>query len=90
MESAMDSNGFHITWSAVDSTTSLPIDPTGLTVNFFLLAPAGEEIPFDGNPYDVSEHQVRPSVSGASSKIKVVAVGLTGNKSLVVNLKSLF
>lgn len=88
--SSMDSNGFHILWSVVDATTSLPVDPTGITINFFLLAPAGEEIAFDGNPYDASLHQVRPSVSGESSVVKAVAVGLTGNKRISIVLKSLF
>lgn len=90
MSSSMDSNGFHILWSVVDATTSVPVDPTGITVDFFLIAPAGEEIPFDGNPYDASEYQVRPSVSGESSVVKAVAVGLTGDKRVALTLKSLF
>ena len=90
MISSMDSNGFHILWSVVDATTSVPVDPTGITINFFLLAPAGEEIAFDGNPYGASEYQVRPSVSGESSVVKAVAVGLTGNKRITLTLKSLF
>lgn len=73
-------NGVHVIWSVVDGTTNELVDATGLTLNMFVVGPAGNDIPFDVNPIDATVGQVKPTTMGPSVEIKIQAVGLTTQK----------
>lgn len=83
-------NGVHILWSVVDTTTGLLADATGISVSFFALGPAGNEIPFDVNPVAASGGQVKPTAMGPSINLKATASGLTAQKKIVMSFHFLF
>ncbi len=87
---AKSANGFHLLWSVVDKTTMVPVSASGVSINFFMLAPNGEEIAFYVNPVSASDHQVPPTACGGGVTIKATASGLSSSNAVSLQLKNLF
>lgn len=78
-------------WSVVQSNNlATPVDPSGLTLNFYGVAPKGELVPFDGNPYLASSYEIAPTSYSGDRQIKVEVAGLDASKVVIVETRGLF
>jgi hypothetical protein len=86
-----DVGGFHILWSVVVAATQEPVvDATTVQLNIYGVAPAGELIPFDGNPYLGNVRTVAPTAYSGGKQIKFEAVGLQATEEVIVEIGYLY
>ena len=92
IKTAKDIAGVHIFWSVVTAADhEIPVvDASTTQINIYGVAPAGELIPFDGNPYAGNVFTVAPTAYSGGRRLKFEAVGLVETDDVIVDITYLY